>query len=94
MRSSRKLVVDPNHTAYRAGYAAAMVHARTDAAVSNFETLCELHDLKREVAELRDILGLMVSTLRTQAETEVTDLRRRLESALARLERKPSTPLH
>jgi len=64
MSTGRRLLVHPHHLAYIAGYNRAMLDARADASVSNFETLCELHDLKREVADLRDILGLMVSTLR------------------------------
>jgi hypothetical protein len=80
-------------------YTPERVHAllrkvRADEGIANFETLCELHDLKREVAELRDILGLMVSTLRTQAEADVAQLRRQLEHALTRLERRPTTSLH
>ena len=94
MSTGRRLLVHPHHLAYIAGYNRAMLDARADASVSNFETLCELHDLKREVADLRDILGLMVSTLRTQAEADVAQLRRQLEHALTRLERRPTTSLH
>ena len=94
MSTGRRLLVHPHHLAYIAGDNRAMLDARADASVSNFETLCELHDLKREVADLRDILGLMVSTLRIQAEQDVATLRRQLEYALARLERRPTTALH
>jgi hypothetical protein len=43
---------------------------------------------------LRDIFGLVVATLRTQAEADVATLRRQLEYALARIERRPDKPLH
>jgi hypothetical protein len=74
----------------------ALVRAmRADAAVSNFETLCELQDLKREIAELREILAMLVATARTEAEGNVARLRHELECVLARLHRRdPRQALH
>jgi len=88
MSTGRRLLVHPHHLAYIAGYNRAMLDARADASVSNFETLCELHDLKREVADLRDILGLMVSTLRIQAEQDVATPATRIRTG------SPRTPAH
>jgi hypothetical protein len=59
MRSGRKLVVHPGNTAFRAGYAAAMVHARTDSYAANFDTLAELRRLRDEVRELHAVLDEM-----------------------------------
>jgi hypothetical protein len=56
--------------------------------------LAELDELRAELDELRDIMLMITGTLRTSAEQDVAELRRRLECALARLERKPTTPLH
>ena len=67
---------------------------RADAWASHYDTVVELRRLQLEVAELRDIFGLVVATLRTQAEADVATLRRQLEYALARIERRPDKPLH
>jgi hypothetical protein len=55
--------------------------------------LCELADLRAEVAELLEVLQMVVGTLRAQAESDVATLRRQLETALARIERDPMLPL-
>ena len=67
---------------------------RADAWENHCDTMAELRRLQLEVAELRDIFGLVVATLRTQAEADVATLRRQLEYALARIERRPDKPLH
>jgi hypothetical protein len=59
------------------------------------EQLRELAELRAEVNELREILALVVGTMRTQAEADVSALRGELERALARLcRRNPDQPLH
>jgi hypothetical protein len=59
LRNGRKLVVNPNHTAYVAGYRAAMVHARADSYAADFDTLVELRRLRDEVRELHAVLNEM-----------------------------------
>ena len=55
----------------------------------------ELNAMRAEVAELRDVMLLITSTLHQQAEHDVHTLRRQLETALVRLERRdPAQPLH
>ena len=56
--------------------------------------LDELNALRGEIAEVRSIFLDVVTTLRMQAEADVATLRRRLEIALARLERDPTRPLN
>lgn len=74
------------------------LEARASAAVSvvqhNAALMAELADLRDELHELREIMLLVTSTLRQQAECDVAQLRRQLELALARLERDPRRPLH
>jgi hypothetical protein len=56
--------------------------------------LAEMDELKREVAELRDIMQTVVQCSRETAERDVAALRHQLEVALARIQRRPDTPLH
>ena len=54
----------------------------------------ELAALRREVDELREILALIVSITRQQAQADVATMRRQLETALVPLERRdPAQPL-
>jgi hypothetical protein len=71
------------------------LHAVHERHVAEHERyVAELADLHREVVELREIMQLIVGTLRTQAESDVATLRRQLETALARIERDQQKPLH
>jgi hypothetical protein len=86
---SRRVLIagDPHSLAFaREQYAA--LAAEHDALAA------ELVDLQRQVAELRDVLQLVVSVSRQQAETDVATLRRQLEVAIARLERSPTQRLN
>jgi len=90
--NGRRLLYSPQ---YVQGFRVALREARTDLHDIHFKHLCELADLRREIAELRDVLHLLVTTLRRQADQDVAQLRRQLETAtLARLERDPAKPLH
>jgi hypothetical protein len=79
----------------------ALIEARADLAAQQArhleqysDLLRELASLKSEIGELREVLGLVVATTRTWAEADVATLRRQLETALARIERRPDKPLH
>jgi hypothetical protein len=75
----------------------ALAEARSDLHEMHHRHLCELEDLRKEIAELRSIFLDVVTNLRTQAEQDVTQLRRQLETALLRLaqrDRDPAKPLH
>ena len=84
----RRLLIDPNHAAYAAGYRDALIYARTDLNDN-------LAALRGEVDELRGVFRDVVAMLREQADQDVVALRRQLELALIRLIRRdPATPLH
>src|SRR5262245_56448122 len=66
-----------------------LVVAKYEAVVAAFG------DLQREVSELREVLQLLVSTSRQQADTDVAKLRRQLEAALMKVaQRDPTRPLN
>jgi hypothetical protein len=78
-----------------------LAKARADLSEQHFQHLCELADqnaelvqLKGQVAELRDILLMMVSIRRAEADTDVVGLRHQLETLLVRLERRDGQALH
>jgi chromosome segregation ATPase len=82
---------------------ATLAKAKADLSEQHFQHLCELADLNAEVrnlrdqvAELREVVSLLVSTRRAEAETDVAQLRAQLTALLGRLERRrdPNTPLH
>ena len=80
------------HPAYVERYRAALRQVR-QAYADQF--LGEVAALRAEVQELREILALVVTITRQQAETDVATLRRQLETALVRLaQRDPATPVH
>jgi hypothetical protein len=84
----RRLLIDPKHVAYAAGYRDALSFARADLNEN-------LAVLQSEVAELRGIFHDVVTMLREKADQDVATLRRQLEIALIRLTRRdPGTPLH
>jgi hypothetical protein len=92
MDNGRRIVL---HPALVQRFRNALAEAKSDLHAMHFEHLCQLADLKKEIAELREALQLLVTLRRQQAEGDLTELRRRLEAALARIERRdPSTPLH
>jgi len=75
--------------------AAFLLRARSDLAALAAEHQAELASLRAEVDELREVLLLVTTTLRQQAEADVAALRRRLETMRARIEpRDPAKPLH
>jgi len=89
MGDRRPLLYSPQFIeacALRAGY--------VDLVEMHSRNLAELADLRRELAELRDILGIVVKASRETAERDVAALRHQLEVALARVERDPNKPLH
>jgi len=72
---------------------ALMMQARSDLAALHDRHVSELLELRAEVSELREILSMIVGSLRTQAEADVAQLRRDLERALVRLaQRDPARP--
>ena len=89
--NGRRLLYSPQ---YVRGFRVALREARTDLYDMHFKHLCELADLRKEIAELRAVLHLVVTTLREKADQDVAQLRRQLETPLARLERDPAKPLH
>lgn len=91
MDSGRRILLHPR---YIEGFRVALREARGDLHEMHYRHLCELAALRAEVAELREILSMIVGTLRTQAETDLATLRRQLERALARIERDPNNLLH
>ena len=97
LRNSRKLVVNPNHTAYVAGYRAAMIHARVDIYAADFDTQVELRRLRAEVAELHAVLDEMrAARLAVEsAQAELASLYRARAIARAQsAERDIAQPLH
>jgi F0F1-type ATP synthase membrane subunit b/b' len=87
----RRLIIAP---ALIERFRAALAEERAIAEQQHFEFLAEVAELQAELVELREVMQLIVGTLRVSAEQDVAELRHRLETALARLERKPNTPLH
>ena len=81
---------------YSAGRVRAMMmQARNDLAELHDRHVSELLDLRAELRELKEILSMLVTLRRQQAETDLDALQRQLETALARLERRdPTQPLH
>ena len=92
MDNGRRVVL--YHPKYVEGFRNPLREAKADLHTMHFRHLCELADLRKEIAELRSILADVVAALRTQAETDVATLRQRLETALARIERDPNKLLH
>jgi hypothetical protein len=90
--SGRRVVL--YHPRYVEGFRAALMEARADLREMHLQHLCEIANLQGQVAELREVVQLVVSVLRQQAEPDVATLRRQLEIALARLERDPNRPLN
>jgi hypothetical protein len=76
------------------------VQAFVAEARDDIDRLCAEHEreisaLMREVAELREIVGDVVTALRQKADSDVGQLRRQLELALVRLcQRDPNKPLN
>jgi hypothetical protein len=79
-----------------------LAECRAELNAQTFEHLCrqadlnaEVHRLRAEVAELRDVLTLLTALRREEVERDVADLRHQLETLLARIQRRdPSQPLH
>src|SRR5262245_44717477 len=82
------------HPSYIEGFRNALRDARADLHALNFRHQCALADLQAEVAELRAILHDVVTSLREKADEDLSTLRRQLMTALVRLERDRSKPLH
>jgi hypothetical protein len=92
LHNGRRLLVSPERVEL---IRTALREARADLDEMHARHLAELASLRAEVAELREILALVVSITREQVEADVVSMRRQLETALARIERKPdNTPLH
>jgi CHASE1-domain containing sensor protein len=92
MHNSRRVVLHPR---YVEALRNTLREARADLHAQQFQFLCEVADLRRELDELREILALIVSITRQQAQADVATMRRQLETALVRLERRdPAQPLH
>jgi uncharacterized coiled-coil protein SlyX len=79
-----------------------LAECRAELSARTFEHLCKIADqnaelraLRNEVAEMRDILQMLVSIRRAEADSTVDQLRSQLTALLARLERRdPSTSVH
>jgi len=82
------------HPQYLEGFRNALREARADLHQLHFNHLCELADVRAELKVLREVLEVVVSVTRQQAEGNLASLRRQLEVALARIERDPRKPLH
>jgi hypothetical protein len=89
--NGRRLLYSPQ---FVRGFAVALREAKADLHKMHFKHLCELADLKKEIGELREVMLLVTSTLRQQAETDVATLRAQLERALMRLAHRDGKPLH
>jgi len=80
----------------------ALAKAKGDLHDQHFQHLCQIAALNVEVAalraelsELRQVVLLLTTIRRAEAETDVATLRARLLAVLARLERRdPARPLH
>jgi len=93
MGDGRRVVL--YHPKYVEGFRVALREARADLVAMHERHLAELADLRAEVAELRSILADVVRLSREKAEGDLVALRRQLETALGRLERRdPAQPLH
>jgi hypothetical protein len=78
-----------------AAYAKVLAQAQADLHALHLQHQCAVADLRREVNELRDIIGDVVSAFRQKADQDVGQLRRQLEIALVRLtQRDPAKPVH
>jgi len=92
MNSGRRVLYHPEHVAKLRGV---LDDAKADLHAMHERRVAELAELRRELDELRSILALVVSVTRQQAEADLASLRRQLETALVRLERRdPAQPLH
>jgi hypothetical protein len=88
-RSARPLLLHPGFRL--------LAEARAADERRHFELQCELADLRAEIAELREVMQLLVGMAREQAEGNVAELRKQLEGALLRLahhEHRSGRPLH
>ena len=93
---ANRLLYHPHHVqALRGRLRGVLDEAKADLHAMHRRHVAELAELRAELAELRSIFQDVVRTLRVQAETDVATLRRQLETALVRLERRDSAqPLH
>jgi len=95
MDSGRRILYRPEHVAQmRERLRGVLDEAKADLHAMHERHVAELEELRREVAELRSILAIVVSVTRQHAESDLASLRRQLETALARLERDPRKPLN
>ena len=79
------------------GSSHSFAHGRTQYAALTAEQsaiVAELADVRDQFIELREVVQLVLTALRRQADVDVVTLRRQLEVALARLERDPNRPLN
>jgi hypothetical protein len=98
MSDYRRIVLRPHLVA---GLRNALLEARADLSARDFEYRCAVADLKAEVEtlrgevrELRDVLLLLTSLRREQAEEDLATLRRQLEVVLVKLaQRQPGVTL-
>jgi t-SNARE complex subunit (syntaxin) len=92
MQHNRVVVYHPR---FIAALRNTLAEAKADLHEMHYRHLCELADLKKEIAELRAIFRDVVTMLRQQSEADVARLRRQLETALVKLaQRDPQKPLH
>lgn len=85
----------PARVAYSASFVAGIVRkARAELADVHAYYQTELASVRAEVAELRDIVTLMVSIRHQRSTTDVSALQQLLEVAIARLERDRTRPLN
>jgi len=91
----RRLVVDPRHTAFIAGYQRAVHDLRGEMSAAHFSTLVELNMLRRELRELRAMHERALEAMQ-QAQARQRAHAEHRERAIARAraaERDPAMPL-
>ena len=82
------------HPRIVAAFRNALVEARSDLTEMHLRHLSELADLRHKIDELREVVQLVVSLLRQQAEMDVKTLGAQLLAVLVRLQRRdPSVTL-
>jgi hypothetical protein len=98
MHGRRLLLYHPSHVE---ALQRVLAECKAELSARTFEHFCrqadmnaEVRALRNEVAELRDVLQLLVSIRRQEAEIDVATLRRQLEALLLRLQPCDGQPLH
>jgi hypothetical protein len=90
-----RVLYHPRHVqALRERLRGVLDEAKNDLHAMHEQHVAELADLRGELDELREILSLLVTLRREQAEDDIASLRAQLERALIRLAHRDGKPLH